>query len=622
MRIGWVLLGLVLAILSTARAGAANCPAGMAACNPTEQWVFQEIRAERDADPRSHCAETGPPCDPLGPRFLRALIVQEIGGQSGRVRGVRVRNAFICEAVSPSAVCDGIVFRGPKEDLAAGPRTAVRFVPLDLRDLKISGALDLSGSLLQGDLRLGGARFDLGLNLDETRILGDVDAHRLDVGAGLTMYDSVVAGSMEADGLRADGPVNLFQSWIFGKLHMRGARIRGDLDIGRLWMLARDVDNPRILPGERQRNTVGTPRKLLDLSNATIGGNLLVTGAEVPRRGAVDRAMTGTGPRASAGANKTAEATPDRERAAKVSDVGVTTTVATPKYDSDTSMGADLSGVDVAGSLWIENGSRFTSGLSLERVHIGDSLMLGQGTFSSIDLSAARIEREMRLESDGKPTAWEAEPAEPGKTRISLRNARIGIIRDTTVSWPDCVTLAGFVYERPPQNLAHDKIAELNGDHYRLCRDVDGYASESGTDTAAWLSTIWTRLDPDWFICDQAWLSRWVDCTKRTTQEQNQDRSVTWWMNWLHRDAHLTGQTFSQLATALRNSGGEDAADAVLFARRIWKAGSMRLFHAGMLSLISGAIPRWLRHRHVRVDRRCLGPVRGAAREPVPVPPA
>lgn len=508
----WLRIVLLAALLCCARTVAAAEVRidDIKPINHTEAWVQTQIELGLEADVQQFCRTDATSCDPIRPRFLRALIVRYLQGPSGQIGGIHFRNGLVCEAKGQFGSCEAAEPPDGRACDPLNPGYGDCFEALDLRDLRIGGALDLKGTTFRGDIWLGGAQFEQVLNLDETTIWGDIDAHRLHVNAGLTMFGSMVIGNFKADGMISGGTVNLFQSWVMGQLYMRGTRTEGDLDLGRLRIIPRfpDVGDEA---GGRPRDSVGTPRKWLDLSNAGIGGNLLMTGIQVPTQG------------------------------------------------------ADLGGAGVGGSVWIENDSRFDGVLTMERSHIAGSLMLGRGSFTQIDLAAARVDREMRLESGGQPTQWV--PAQGKPTRLNLRNARIGVLRDTVMSWPECVTLAGFAYDQPPHDYAVDKIPELRGDPYRGCPDVQQHGAASAQDSGAaapgWLRSSW--------LCESDWLSPWLGCSRRPSGETTERRSVTWWLNWIERDPDHTEQTYAQLALALGNAGEGDAADAIQFAQRVWE---------------------------------------------------
>ncbi len=529
-----LLAGVMLAGFGVSRARAIDCMVDGSACPGPEEWVQTQIEAGLDADLAVFRLISKTDDITIRPRFLRALIARAHTRVATPAGGIRVRNAFVCEAGGKSASCGDSDYQLNLKQYEGQKRDRKLFLPLDLRDLTVVGTVDLRGTMIRGDLRLGGARFEQTLNLDETKILGDIDAHRLYTVGGLTMFNAIVIGDIEADELRSDGTVNLFQSWILGKLHMRGARIADNLDLGGVWInelskrdIVKEADN------DPPRATVGTPRSWLDLSNADVGRQIYMTGIHVPTQG------------------------------------------------------ADLSGIATGGSIWIEEGSRISGHLSLERALIHNSLMLGRGIFANINLAAAQIDRELRLESHGRPTIWREEagdPDEPNPTRMSLKNAHIGSIRDTLWSWPACLTLTGFVYDRPPHDFAKDMsiLQNAGAAAYASCwlvLDKDGAPmrkkDEGGQRVLGFFydSSFWNSDEKParpFGLCDRDWFVRHAFCGSPRVSHYGQPRSSAWWLNWIERDPNLTENVFAQLASALTNAGDEDAADQIKFAQRVW----------------------------------------------------
>ena len=258
---------------------------------------------------------------------------------------------------------------------------------------------------------------------------------------------------------------------ITGNLHARGTRFLADLDLGKLDM----QEHAALTSPEDRDSSAPTPRSRVDLSNASIGRDLYMKGAHVTGR-------------------------------------------------------VDLSGVTVGGSIYLDAGTNITKLLTLERSYIQDNVMLGQGTFQSIDLTSITINRELRLESDGNGPTWQrfdkqgnrAPPQpyypkcpdgdknldpDPGPSRLELRNARVDLVRHTLHSWPDCLSLRGFTYRLPPHDYSsNDKQAD-----------------------------------------------------------------EIWWINWLERDPNRDQQTYKQLATALANRAEIDQADAIRYEKRVFE---------------------------------------------------
>jgi len=425
----------------------------------------------------------------LSPEFLRMLIMRGDDNPVMRAHGITIVHATVCETNS-NGLCLHPVSPGVGEEHRKPDSVDVD--KLDLSDLRFSGALQLRDSHFNPDVELGGAYFEQVLNLDGSSFAGDVGAYRLRVNGGVSIVRATVDGNFEADEFRAGGTANFFGTKIMGSIHLRGANIGNDLDFGGIVANGPFSDN---VPEENPRSSVSKPRSAVDISNANIAGQLFMTGSKVP--------------------------------------------------DGN----VDLSGIFVGGSVWMEADTKLQCGLTLERGHIGNSVMLGSGRFYQIDLTAVRIDRELRLESNTEPTKWDdfedshyhdcrrdplprqklSNPA-ASSSWLVMRDAQIQAIRDTPAAWPKCITLGGLIYGRPPQNLSGKPEYLVSPLH---C----GPPWETPNDSLA-------------------------------AEAMSEPRDVTWWLNWLGRDPDVTVQAYAQLATSLDAAGNREQADSIRYYER------------------------------------------------------
>jgi len=489
---------LVLPLAGTARAAVPvdpSCALEGDRCSGAEAWTWSEVLAGRAANLDRYVQAHPGDSRVLRPSFVRALILTAGGIASVVAHGITLIGADICEnaddKTSTQPDCLSLPVPGAAPHQGSAETTAA---PLDLRDLRFGGAVALLRSNIHATVLLAGADFEHVLNLDRSLIEGDVDAERLRVEGGMTMVGAYVGGTIEADGLRSGATANFYAGHIAGSLHLRGAHIDGDLDLGNL-----HVRGPtRPAPDRPPHGSVDMPRSAIEIGNATVAGQLYASGAVVPN-GHVD-----------------------------------------------------LGGIVVGGSVWMQAGTSLACVLRLERARIAGDLMLGGGHFSQVDLTAARIDRELRLESAQQETVWEgmspaqyetcngAVAADPLwlPSRLMLRNAQINAIRDKVGAWPSCLTLTGFTYTRPPQDLSGPRGA--NGTPrpaMRTCAPGD-----QGADVGQ-------------------------------TERAGEPRSATWWCNWLARDPQRTGTAYTQLAAALEAVGSGDEADKIRFAERRFESG-------------------------------------------------
>ena len=502
-------LAVVLAALSAPAAAQPSAPApcGDGACSPAEQWVTGTVFAGHEADLDMFVQQHPGAGKTLRPSFLRALLLSGSEKPLVVAQGITIQNADICEAEAADPgqdYCLALPLRSVAArhgDAWAGPFAA----PLDLRDIRFGGALEIRRSNFHADVRLGGAYFEQVLDLDESLFEGDIDAYRLRADGGVTMVDAYVAGNLEADGLRTGGTANFFATRIAGAIHLRGAHIGNDLDFGRI-----AVNGPfRLKADPVPRSSVELPRSAVDISNAWIAGQVYMTGAQVPAGN------------------------------------------------------VDFSGVGVDGSVWMETATDLGCHLTLERAQINKDLLLGAGHFRQLDLTGARIGREFRMENGGRETRWQRldpvrcgdrpvpspndPPAPTAYSWMTLRNAQISAIRDTQRAWPECLTLTGLTYDRPPFDTSgHARAATDRPPVALACPYVpDGLAA----------------LPTGGLMCRDAMAAAEAD-------ESLEPRGIDWWCNWLQRDPQRTVQAYVQLASALNGVGDGADADRVRFAMR------------------------------------------------------
>ncbi len=195
----------------------------------------------------------------------------------------------------------------------------------------------------------------------------------------------------------------------------------------------------------------------------------------------------------------------------------------------------DLRGAKIGGRLAM-SGSRFKGELFMEAASIGSDLFMRNAQFDqptslaflrvgfyldlrgtvlrSLDLTGARIERDLWLGLfvDGKNIEWKGYEDETGKShnpKLTLKNATVGALQDTEAAWPDNLKLEfdGFTYKR----------------------------FESGE--------------------------------KKTLYE----RGSGWFVDWLAKDKTYSPQPYLHLASVLRVAGHDDKADDILYASRARK---------------------------------------------------
>jgi hypothetical protein len=153
------------------------------------------------------------------------------------------------------------------------------------------------------------------------------------------------------------------------------------------------------------------------------------------------------------------------------------------------------------GGTFVSGGTTFRCPLLLSRATVDGDVDLSNSNLLAVEMIDTRVSRELRLWTKGSSARWEKE-----RSRMSLRNARVGALQDSTDAWPEQLELEGFTFDR------------FGGDG-------------SG------------NLDAS-------------------------QRSVEWWDGWIRRDGVFSTQPYNQVAGIFSGVGNRDEAAAIRFYGR------------------------------------------------------
>src|SRR6266850_3091133 len=165
-----------------------------------------------------------------------------------------------------------------------------------------------------------------------------------------------------------------------------------------------------------------------------------------------------------------------------------------------------MNGLQVGEGLFIRNATIITSPLNLIFATIERNLDLSGSILPWIDLTGTRVLGRLMLASSihGVPT-WQKD------ARLTLRNTMVGALQDLQKAWPDHLELDGFTYLQ-----------------------LGGLTASSATD------------QPDDMV----------------------RRDISWFREWLRKQARFSRQPYVQLASILEKQGYKDKADHVLYVGR------------------------------------------------------
>lgn len=109
--------------------------------------------------------------------------------------------------------------------LAPPPAEAGHLPRLRLRDVRITGRLDLAEAVVPGTLRLRNCRFEQAPCLDGASV-GALEMRDC-VLPGLSAVGVTIGWKCEISGCRVEGPIDLYGASIGGTLHLENSRLTG-----------------------------------------------------------------------------------------------------------------------------------------------------------------------------------------------------------------------------------------------------------------------------------------------------------------------------------------------------------------------------------------------------------
>ena len=505
-----------------------------------ERWTWKEICAGRDADFSRRLSGTLDPRDPsieqrwsdprrtLGPAFLKTILQREPFRSAVPDRGVHIAAAYFPENVDLSdAVIQGplvltrSLFQAPVSmaRLATPAIIAIvgsRFADrLNMDSASIGGNLiirnsqfaevRLAGASIHGQFSMSGTTFDRELNLASISIGGDLlmtdarfAAARLTgaaIGGQLSLDGSDFSDTLLMDAVSTErslfmrnagfAEVSLIGAKIGGQLAMHGSKFRGPLVMDAVSTVRSlsMVDNAEFAD--------------VRLFNAVIGGQLAMDGSTF--RGRLDMDTISVG----------GDLLMRRARFLEVHAVGGMIDGQLSMDGSRFERELNMESISTTRDLFMRH-ALFDGPASLIYADIGSNLDARGAKLGMLDLTGARIERELRLGLPGQNIEWRDYRDRSNAVRpptLTLLNTRAGALQDTEETWPA-----------------------------NLERELQGftYASLGGSGASG--------------------------------DQMPGARTAEWFINWLARNSTFSPQTYRQLALALRQDGYESKANEILFA--------------------------------------------------------
>jgi hypothetical protein len=520
-------------------------PIQVMTASPTEQWIWQRLRAGEIADLNTRCGVTldpkgdndarwRDPCRQVSAKFLEWLLTGPDWKVAPAYRGVRVVGARLADRLDLSAA-------EVKAEVWLHQGRFEREVWLDRAHF--AGLLSLDGSVFRNGLRGNALQVGGSLFLRHGAVVtgGVVNLVRASIAGTLDMVNARFEAGINADALKVGramflrdgavvtgGAVNLVGASIAGNLEMDNARFEAginadSLKVGRAMFLS----DGAVVTGGVVRLVRANIASNLEMDNARfeaginadslkLGGSLLlrdgavVTGGEVNLVGAnIAGTLDMANARFEAGINADSLKLGGnlflRDGAVVTGGVlrlvGASIEGGLVMDNARFEAGIVADSLKLGGSLFLFD-SKFTAPPRIRAAEIGRVIDLTGATLPGLDLSGTVVNGDLRLSrGDRAVPTWSARSA------LVLRNTQVLAIADAAGAWPSVLDLKGFTYARLGGSLGTGNVDMMR-------RPAEHYAT------------------------------------------------------WLARDPVLSRQPYEQLAGVFRTAGDRDRADAILTAYR------------------------------------------------------
>ena len=482
-----------------------------------ERWAWAEIRAGRISDFHARHGKLDPK-EPggwdetrkLSQAFLETILVREPFKGAVPRQGVRIVGAWFEEPIElenaqivPQLWLDQCRFERTVDFGSATFSSHLSFegsrLPeANLSHAKVCGQVNMSGSTFASELNMNGLQVDGNLFRFNGARFAEVDLGSARVKGQLSMIGSTFTGKLNMDSLQVDGNLFMHDGARFAEVVLRGARVGGQLSMGgstftgRLNMNGLQVDGSLYMHARARFAEV-------DLATARVGNQLAMAGSTFTGRLNMDSLKVDGSLLMYDGAQLAEVDLRNARVGEQLSMVGSTFTGR-----------LNMDGLQVGSDLFMRD-STFARPIDMAFASIGSNLDLRGASLGSpepggatvLDLTGTNVKSELTLGMSAAQTSWKSD------SRLTLRNTRIGAMRDHEDAWPDRLELDGFTYDR-----------------------LGGFGSK----------------DP----------------------ENDMGRRSAEWLSkeWLGRDPTYSPQPYRQLADVLRAAGHTTKANAILYAGR------------------------------------------------------
>ena len=323
------------------------------------------------------------------------------------------------------------------------PREGVRIrgaffeTDVDVRDAVLAHVFEISDSRFTGKVMLNRLHTPTSISFDGSAFEGELWLDSARIGGNLKMTNARFNQGVMLKRAGIDGDISMSHSHVEGRVNMNGAAVGGSL-----FMHEGTLDNVNLtsakVDGQVQMSGATVDGKVA-MGGMTIGGHLLMNGEgefeDVVLRGAR---------------------------------IGGQLSLSRSRFRN----GLDGQSMTIEQGLQMQ-GAVFEGAVDLPFIEVGGAVDVGEATVGALNLSGARIDKDLALGAGGRTIRWTNSKDSDGKISrpaILLWNTSVGGLVDDADSWPDNLqrVLRDFTYERlTPMGGPEAGFGEL--------RDADWY---------------------------------------------------------------------------------------------------------------------------------------------------
>ncbi|MFF0024755.1 hypothetical protein ACFYQQ_29960 [Streptomyces sp. NPDC005496] len=386
--------------------------------------------------------------------------------------------------------------------IAPPPPEPGHLARLRLRDVRVTGRLDLAEAVVGGTLRLHNCRFTQAPCLDGAS-LGALEMRGCSL-PGLSAVGLTTGWKCEISGCRVEGPTDLYGASIGGTLHLEGSHLTGRGERrgeSALQLLCATVG------GDIQAGTGLRVDGCADLRDTSVRGSVVLTRAVLGNpAGTVLKAN-----RLHIGGDLNGRGGLVAEGIVDLCDArvggGVLFEGASLGAGHETALRAH--GIDVGAEFNCCDGFTARGRLALSNITVRSKVSFAD---ARVDVPAGRPALTSRRSTASELTLGLAPPA---RGTVDLSHTRVTVLRGTPDGWPEGVRMEGVVYEsllpqlpargrlpllaRDPQGFTPQPYEQLASVYRQHGHDADARTVQLAKQTRLratlpWPGRVWSRL--------------------------------------------------------------------------------------------------------------------------------